>query len=126
MNMRLTLLKLIRQGEQRICIKLLFLLALVPSLVFSSNSEMSKLKCDSGANPGQVKRWHYNTTDLIEIYPNGYRRIYDIRSISEGRILAEEDAVRGMYYVNINFNKNDIRVYVQTPLAKYTDSNCKK
>jgi hypothetical protein len=124
--MRLTLLKLIRQGEQRICIKSLFLLALVPSLVFSSNSEMSKLKCDSGANPGQVKRWHYNTTDLIEIYPNGYRRIYDIRSISEGRILAEEDAVRGMYYVNINFNKNDIRVYVQTPLAKYTDSNCKK
>ncbi len=87
---------------------------------------MSKLKCDSGANPGQVKRWHYNTTDLIEIYPNGYRRIYDIRSISKVRILAEENAVRGMYYVTINFNKNDIRVYVQTPLTKYTDSNCKK
>ena len=124
----LTLHKLDKQVKQLIYIKVILLLLyfLVPSTIYSSNNEMEELKCDSGANPGQVKRWQYNHKDLIEIYPNGYRRVYDIKSINEEKILADEDAVRGMYFVSINFNSKSINVKVSTPLAKYIDKDCKK
>ena len=124
----LTLHKLNKQAKQLICVKLILLLlySLLPSNIYSSNNEMKELKCDSGAYPGQVKRWRYNDKDLIEIYPNGYRRVYDIKSINEEKILADEDAVRGMYFVSINFNSKSINVKVSTPLAKYIDKDCKK
>ena len=125
---RLTLYKLDKQAKQLICIKIIFLLlySLAPSNIYSSNNEMKELKCDSGANPSQVKRWQFNNKDLIEIYPNGYRRVYDIKSISEEKILADEDAVRGLYFVSINFNSKSIDIKVSTPLVKYIDKNCKK
>ena len=125
---KITLHKLDKQVKQLINIKVILLLLyfLVPSTIYSSNNEMEELKCDSGANPGQVKRWQYNHKDLIEIYPNGYRRVYDIKSINEEKILADEDAVRGMYFVSINFNSKSIDVKVSTPLVKYMDKNCKK
>ena len=125
---RLTLHKLNEQVKQLICIKVILLLLyfLVPSTIYSSNNEMKELKCDSGANPSQVKRWQFNNKDLIEIYPNGYRRVYDIKSISEEKILADEDAVRGLYFVSISFNSKSIDIKVSTPLAKYIDGNCKK
>jgi hypothetical protein len=87
---------------------------------------MVKLKCESGAYPGHVKRWSYNQKNLIELYPNGYKRVYDIKTINVKYILAEEDAKRGMYYVSINFDDNNINVNVETPLAKYTDNKCTK
>ena len=128
MLISLTLHKLNKQAKQLICVKLILLLlySLLPSNIYSSNNEMEELKCDSGAYPGQVKRWQYNDKDLIEIYPNGYRRVYDIKSINEEKILADEDAVRGMYFVSINFNSKSIDVKVSTPLAKYIDKDCKK
>ena len=124
----LTSLRLIKQVEQQICFKQIFLLffLLMPSIVFSSGHEIKELKCESGANPGHIKRWNYNEKDLIEIYPNGYKRVYDIESINKNHILAVEDSKRGMYYVTISFKKNDTKVDVVTPLAKYTDNNCKK
>lgn len=124
----LTLHKPYKQAKQLICVKLILLLlyTLLPSKIYSSNSEMNELECDSGAYPGQVKRWRYNDKDLIEIYPNGYRRVYDIKSINEEKILADEDAVRGMYFVSIHFNSISIDVKVSTPLVKYIDKNCKK
>ncbi len=124
----ITLHKPHKQAKQLICVKLILLLlySLLPSNIYSSNNEMKELKCDSGAYPGQVKRWRYNDKDLIEIYPNGYRRVYDIKSINEEKILADEDAVRGMYFVSINFNSKSIDVKVSTPLAKYIDKDCKK
>ena len=63
---------------------------------------------------------------MIEIYPNGYKRVYDIKSINKKNIQAVEDSKRGMYYVTISFKERDTKVDVITPLAKYTDSNCKK
>ena len=63
---------------------------------------------------------------MIEFYPNGYKRVYDIESINKNYILAVEDSNRGMYYVTISFKENDTKVNVATPLAKYTDSNCIK
>ena len=125
---RLTLPKLDKQARQLICIKIILLLlySLAPSNIYSSNNEMKELKSDSGANPSQVKRWQFNSKDLIEIYPNGYRRVYDIKSISEEKILADEDAVRGLYFVIISFNSKSIDIKVSTPLAKYIDGNCKK
>ena len=125
---RLTLYKLDKQAKQLICIKIILLLlySLAPSKIYSSNNEMKELKCYSGANLGQVKRWQFNNKDLIEIYPNGYRRVYDIKSISEEKILADEDAVRGLYSVSISFNNKSIDIKVSTPLAKYIDGNCKK
>ena len=124
----LTLHKLDKQVKQLIYIKVILLLLyfFVPSTIYSSNNEMKELECDSGAYPGQVKRWQYNDKNLIEIYPNGYRRVYYIKSINEEKILADEDAVRGMYFVSINFNSKSIDVKVSTPLAKYIDKDCKK
>ena len=94
--------------------------------ISASENKMVKLKCESGAYPGQVKRWSYNQKNLIEFYPNGYKRVYDIKTINEKYILAKEDAKRGMYYVSINFNDNNINVSVETPLVKYTDNKCIK
>ena len=92
----------------------------------ASENIMVKLKCESGAYPGQVKRWSYNQKDLFEFYPNGYKRVYDITTINKKYILAEEDAVRGLYYVSINFDDNDINIIVETPLVKYIDNMCMK
>ena len=91
---------------------------------FALDNKMIQLKCESGAYPGQVKRWSYNQKDLFEFYPNGYKRVYDIKTINKKYILAEEDAERGMYYVSINFDDNDINVNVETPLIKYIDNKC--
>ena len=90
----------------------------------ASENIMVKLKCESGAYPGQVKRWSYNQKDLFEFYPNGYKRVYDIKTINVKYILAEEDAKRGMYYVSINFGDNDINIIVETPLTYYVDKLC--
>jgi len=87
---------------------------------------MVKLKCESGAYPGQVKRWSYNQKDLFEFYSNGYRRVYDVKIINKKYLLAEEDAEMGMYYVSINFDDNNINVNVETPLIKYIDNKCIK
>ena len=99
-------------------------LLLFSAQLLASEYKMVKLKCESGAYPGQVKRWSYNQKDLFEFYPNGYKRVYDIKIINKKYILAEEDAERGMYYVSINFDDNDINVNVKTPLIKYIDNKC--
>ena len=105
--------------------KLFTIYLLLFSLQLSaSENKMVKLKCESGAYSGQVKRWSYNQKDLFEFYPNGYKRVYDIKTINKKYLLAEEDAVRGMYYVSINFDDNDINVNVETPLTKYIDYKC--
>ena len=101
-------------------------LLLFSAQLFASEYKMMKLKCESGAYPGQVKRWSYNQKDLFEFYPNGYKRVYDIKTINKKYILAEEDAVRGLYYVSINFGDNDINIIVETPLVKYIDNTCIK
>ena len=92
----------------------------------ASENIMIKLKCESGAYPGQVKRWSYSQKDLFEFYPNGYKRVYDIKTINKKYILAEEDVEGGMYYVSINFGDNDINIIVETPLVKYIDNTCIK
>ena len=106
-------------------IKILIIILLSLTLKsFALDTMMIQLKCESGAYPGQVKRWSYNQKDLFEFYPNGYKRVYDIKTINKKYILAEEDAERGMYYVSINFDDNDINVNVETPLIKYIDNKC--
>jgi hypothetical protein len=107
--------------------KLFIIYLLLFSLQLSASEiKMVKLKCESGAYPGQIKRWSYNQKDLFEFYPNGYKRVYDITTINKKYILAEEDAVRGLYYVSINFDDNDINIIVETPLVKYIDNTCIK
>ena len=107
--------------------KLLTIYLLLFSLQLSASEiKMVKLKCESGAYPGQVKRWSYNQKDLFEFYPNGYKRVYDIKTINKKYLLAEEDAERGMYFVSINFGDNDINIIVETPLIKYIDNTCIK
>ena len=74
-------------------IKLLIIILLSLTLkAFALDNKMIQLKCESGAYPGQVKRWSYNQKDLFEFYPNGYKRVYDIKTINKKYILAEEDA----------------------------------
>ena len=108
-------------------IKLLIIILLSLTLkAFALDNKMIQLKCESGAYPGQVKRWSYNQKDLFEFYPNGYKRVYDIKTINKKYILAEEDAERGLYYVSINFGDNDINIIVETPLVKYIDNTCIK
>ena len=108
-------------------IKLLIIILLSLTLkAFALDSKMIQLKCESVAYPGQVKRWSYNQKDLFEFYPNGYKRVYDIKTINKKYILAEEDAVRGLYYVSVNFDDNDINIIVETPLVKYIDNMCMK
>ena len=96
------------------------------SNVYAENGHFSKFKCNSGANPGQVKRWHYDKKSLVEIYPNGYKRVYDIQNINETKIQAIEDSVRGTYFVSIYLDKDNIKIEVNTPLTTYVDNNCKK
>ena len=91
---------------------------------FALDNKMIQLKCESGAYPGQVKRWSYNQKDLFEFYPNGYKRVYDIKTINKKYILAEEDAERGMYLVYISFINDFIYVNVKTPLTDYIDKSC--
>ena len=108
-------------------IKLLIIILLSLTLkAFALDSKMTQLKCESGAYPGQVKRWSYNQKDLFEFYPNGYKRVYDVKIINKEYLLAEEDAERGMYFVSINFGDNDINIIVETPLVKYIDNMCIK
>ena len=95
-------------------------------LFFSMQSSASENKMWERSISRHVKRWSYNQKNLIELYPNGYKRVYDIKTINVKYILAEEDAKRGMYYVSINFDDNNINVNVETPLVKYTDNKCTK
>ena len=106
-------------------IKLLIIILLSLTLkAFALDSKMIQLRCESGAYPGQVKGWSYNQKDLFELYPNGYKRVYDVKIIKKKYLLAEEDAERGMYFVSIRFDDNDIHVNVKTPLINYTDKGC--
>ena len=97
---------------------------LLSTQLCASENKIVKLKCESGAYLGQIKRWSYNEKNLTEFYPNGYKRVYDVKIINKKYLLAEEDAERGMYFVSINFGKNDINVNVETPLIKYIDNKC--
>ena len=112
--------------EKRTKFKLLFLCVFLSCYVNAENSIHKKLKCNSGANPGQIKRWHFNEKDVIEIYPNGYKRVYDVRKMGKYEIYANEDAAQGMYYVSIRLYKDEMKVEVVTPLATYVDNSCKK
>ena len=112
--------------EKRIKFKSLFLCVFLSYYVYAENSFFIKLKCNSGANPGQIKRWHFDEKDVIEIYPNGYKRVYDVRKMGKYEIYANEDAVQGMYYVRIRLYEDEMKVEVITPLATYVDSSCKK
>ena len=106
-------------------IKLLIIILLSLTLkAFALDSKMIQLRCESGAYPGQVKRWSYNQKDLFELYTNGYKRVYDVKIINKKYLLAEEDAERGMYFVSIRFDDNDIHVNVKTPLINYIDKGC--
>ena len=106
-------------------IKILIIILLSLTLkAFALDSKMIQLRCESGAYPGQVKRWSYNQKDLFELYTNGYKRVYDVKIINKKYLLAEEDAERGMYFVSIRFDDNDIHVNVKTPLINYIDKGC--
>ena len=105
---------------------ILFYLFIYSSQTFGNSNEIQKLKCDSGANPGQVKRWYFNHKDVFEIYSNGYRRVYDLQKKENHNIFASEDAANGMYYVTIRLDKDERSVKVVTPLATYIDSNCQR
>ena len=112
--------------EKRIKFKSLFLCVFLSYYVYAENNFLIKLKCNSGANPGQIKRWYFDEKDVIEIYPNGYKRVYDVRKMGKYEIYANEDAVQGMYYVRIHLYEDEMKVEVITPLATYVDSSCKK
>ena len=112
--------------EKRIKFKPLFLCVFLSYYVYAENSTLIKLKCNSGANPGQIKRWHFDEKDVIEIYPNGYKRVYDVQKIGKYEIYANEDAAQGMYYVSIRLYEGEMKVKVITPLATYVDNSCKK
>jgi len=112
--------------EKRIKFKSLFLCVFLSYYVYAENNFLIKLKCNSGANPGQIKRWHFDEKDVIEIYPNGYKRVYDVRKMGKYEIYANEDAVQGIYYVRIRLYEDEMKVEVITPLATYVDSSCKK
>ena len=105
---------------------ILLFLSILSLQTFATSEEIHKLKCDSGANPGQIKRWHFNQKDVFEIFPNGYRRVYDLQKKENHNIYASEDAVNGIYRVIIRLGKDERSVKVTTPLAIYIDSNCQK
>ncbi|MEE2693546.1 MAG: hypothetical protein VX765_01935 [Pseudomonadota bacterium] len=105
---------------------ILLFLSILSLQAFATNGEIHELKCDSGAIPGQIKRWHFNHKDVFEIYPNGYRRVYDLQKKENHNIFASEDAANGMYYVTIRLDKDERSVTVVTPLATYIDSNCQR
>ena len=108
----------------------LYLLILLFSLFNISKAEgnVQKLKCESGVfidMLGVVKRWQYNETELTEIFPNGYQRVYNISSVTGDRINAFEDTELGKYLVTIFLDAKNVKVEVKTPLVDYNDINCK-
>ncbi len=108
---------------------IIFILALFMTGISHSGGDFNKLKCESGVVIdvlGVPKRWHYNDQEVIEIYANGYQRVYDVQSITEDTVLAFENADLGKYYVTISFGEKDIKVSVKTPFASYSDINCKR
>ena len=110
--------------------KKLYLLILLFSLFNISKAEgnVQKLKCESGVfidMLGVVKRWQYNETELTEIFPNGYQRVYNISLVTGDRINAFEDTELGKYLVTIFLDAKNVKVEVKTPLVDYNDINCK-
>lgn len=103
----------------------LFIILVTFSLgAISSDLDTKVLRCESGAISGQVKVWKYNNQDVFEIYTNGYKRKYKIKSINLHNIFAYENTKRGMYNVHININ--EMIVSVSTPLVNYADFKCSK
>ena len=77
---------------------IIFILALFMTGIAHSSGDFNKLKCESGVVIdvlGVPKRWHYNDQEVIEIYANGYQRVYDVQSITEDTVLAFENADLG-------------------------------
>lgn len=107
-------------------IYLFFILIIFTQGAFTSELKTKTIRCDSGAVNGQVKIWEYNNQEVFEIYTNGYKRKYKIKSSNMHNIFAYENTKRGMYNVHIIAHKDIIKVSVSTPLANYTDINCKE
>ena len=105
---------------------ILLFLSILSLQAFATNGEMYALKCDICSNPGHIKRCYINHKDVLEIYTNGYRRVYDLQKKENHNIFASEDAANGMYYVTIRLDKDERSVTVVTPLATYIDSNCQR
>ena len=107
-------------------VSLFFILVLFSFSTFSSERKTKTVKCESGAIKGQIKTWKYNNQEVFEIYTNTYKRKYKIKSSNQYNIYAYENTKRGMYNVHIIAFKDIIKVSVSTPLANYTDINCKE
>ena len=105
---------------------LFFILVVFSFSTFSSERKTKTVKCESGAIKGQIKTWKYNNQEVFEIYTNTYKRKYKIKSSNQYNIYAYENTKRGMYNVHIIAFKDIIKVSVSTPLANYTDINCKE
>lgn len=107
-------------------LSLFFILVVFSFSTFSSERKTKTVKCESGAIKGQIKTWKYNNQEVFEIYTNTYKRKYKIKSSNQYNIYAYENTKRGMYNVHIIAFKDIIKVSVSTPLANYTDINCKE
>jgi len=107
-------------------LSLFFILVVFSFSTFSSERKTKTVKCESGAIKGQIKIWKYNNQEVFEIYTNTYKRKYKIKSSNQYNIYAYENTKRGMYNVHIIAFKDIIKVSVSTPLANYTDINCKE
>lgn len=107
-------------------LSLFFILVVFSFSTFSSERKTKTVKCESGAIKGQIKTWKYNNQEVFEIYTNTYKRKYKIKSSNQYNIYAYENTKRGMYNVHIIAYKDIIKVSVSTPLANYTDINCKE
>jgi len=105
---------------------LFFILVVFSFSTFSSERKTKTVKCESGAIKGQIKTWKYNNQEVFEIYTNTYKRKYKIKSSNQYNIYAYENTKRGMYNVHIIAYKDIMKVSVSTPLANYTDINCKE
>ena len=105
---------------------LFFILVVFSFSTFSSERKTKTVKCESGAIKGQIKTWKYNNQEVFEIYTNTYKRKYKIKSSNQYNIYAYENTKRGMYNVHIIAFKDIVKVSVSTPLANYTDINCKE
>ena len=106
-------------------VSLFFILVLFSFSTFSSERKTRTVECESGAIKGQIKIWKYNDQEVFEIYTNTYKRKYKIKSSNQYNIFAYENTKRGMYNVHINTHEGVTKVSVSTPLAGYTDINCK-
>lgn len=107
-------------------LSLFFILVVFSFSTISSERKTKTVKCESGAIKGQIKTWKYNNQEVFEIYTNTYKRKYKIKSSNQYNIYAYENTKRGMYNVHIIAFKDIIKVSVSTPLANYTDINCKE